>query len=311
MSSHQNYLHLFNQYRVHRETIVQLIESITTSITSAALIDDHKGQIDIARHLSRQYPFVELLYSIDADGIQLFNTAFGDHVSERHRRSLSQGSNRSERPYYKLAKDAVSDVVVTEPYLSSATQKLSISGVHRFTNKHPETGSIIIKGYLVLNFNMERMISFLNGDEYRRKINPVFQAIYGVIGGMLVLVAGLLVYSAGKLFVGVLYPHTVMATEAFGIVILVTLGLAIFDLGKTIIEEEVLLHKDIHHDGSTRRTITRFMAAILVAVSIESLLLMFKSLLGESGQLQNAVWMLMAAVGLLVGLGVYLKLSKE
>ncbi|OZG70588.1 hypothetical protein BTA51_24795 [Hahella sp. CCB-MM4] len=311
MSSHQNYLHLFSQYRVHRETIEQLIESITTSITSAALLDDYNAQIDIAQHLSRQYPFVELLYSVDAGGIQKFNTAFGDHVSERNRRSLSQGSDRSERPYFKLASTAEPDVVMTEPYLSSATHKLSISGVHRFSRLNADTQKQEVLGYLIVNFNLERLISFLNGDEYRRKIHPLFQFIYGIIGGMLILVAGLLVYSAGDLFVGVLYPHRVMATEAFGIVILVTLGLAIFDLGKTIIEEEVLLHKDIHHDGSTRRTITRFMAAILIAVSIESLLLMFKSLLGETGQLQNAVWMLLGAVGLLIGLGIYLKLSRE
>lgn len=108
-----------------------------------------------------------------------------------------------------------------------------------------------------------------------------------------------------------MHEHTNTATQAFHLVILVTLGLAIFDLGKTILEEEVLLHKDIHHTGSTRRTISRFMSAIVIAVSIESLLLMFKSLLGDATHLNSAVLMLFAAVALLVGLGAYLKLTSE
>ena len=94
----------------------------------------------------------------------------------------------------------------------------------------------------------------------------------------------------------------------------VTLGMSSFDLGKTILEEEVLVNKDIHHHDTTRRTISRFMAAIIIAVSIEALLLMFKSLLGGGdggAALINAVWMLLAAVAMLAGLGVYLRLSRE
>ncbi len=94
--------------------------------------------------------------------------------------------------------------------------------------------------------------------------------------------------------------------------VLIAVGLAVFDLGKAILEEEVLSNKDIHHHDTSRRTITRFMSEIVIAVSIESLLLMFKSLLVDSGgHVLNAVWMLMAAVALLMALGVYLKLSKE
>ncbi|MFX8860130.1 hypothetical protein ABTM70_18245 [Acinetobacter baumannii] len=56
------------------------------------------------------------------------------------------------------------------------------------------------------------------------------------------------------------------------------------------------------------------MAAIIIAVSIEALLLMFKSLLygnNESVQFINAVWMLLSAVAMMIGLGLYLWLTKE
>ena len=97
----------------------------------------------------------------------------------------------------------------------------------------------------------------------------------------------------------------------FGIIIFLTLALAVFDLGKTTLEEEILLRKDIFRHSSTRRTITRFIAAILIAVSIEALLLMFKSVLGDSQYLLHAVAMMAAAIGLLIGLGIYVYLGAK
>ena len=71
------------------------------------------------------------------------------------------------------------------------------------------------------------------------------------------------------------------------------------------------MHKDIFRHSSTRRTITRFVAAILIVVSIESLLLMFKAALGHGGNMLPAVWMMLTAIGLLVGLGIYVYLGAQ
>jgi len=65
-------------------------------------------------------------------------------------------------------------------------------------------------------------------------------------------------------------------------------------------QQQVLVHGHCHQKA---------VAAILIAVSIESLLLMFKTALGYSDQLVPAVWMMLAAVGLLIGLGLYVYLS--
>ncbi len=65
------------------------------------------------------------------------------------------------------------------------------------------------------------------------------------------------------------------------------------------------MHKDILRHSSTRRTFTRFIAAILIAVSIEALMLMFKGALSGGMEMQQGVWMMLTAVGLLVGLGLY------
>ena len=70
------------------------------------------------------------------------------------------------------------------------------------------------------------------------------------------MLAALLLYSALETLFSVFYRDGNMVTGTFGIVIIIPLGISIFDLGKTILEEEVLVNKNIHHHDSTRHTIS-------------------------------------------------------
>lgn len=125
-------------------------------------------------------------------------------------------------------------------------------------------------------------------------------------------VVGLLLWAAfsqvAGLFAGEMRGDA-LHLKPFGVIMFLTLALAIFDLGKTILEEEILMHKDIFRHSSTRRTITRFIAAILIAVSIEALLMMFRAALGTGDGMPAAVSMMLTAAGLLVGLGIYVYLG--
>jgi len=301
----RNYLYLLNKYDEYQSAIDQLLGSIVTTLSPQRFAGSVGELETIVSKLHASYPFVELIYCLDDQGNQISNSAAAPGISDSKRREGGVGSDRSNRVYYTSAMRNTESTTITSPYLSSATHQLALSAVQRYRNA--EGGTC----YLVINVNLEKLITFLNGDDLRRRIHPLFQVVYGIIGVMLVLVAGLLLLTAGISLVEVIRQHSNTPTEAFGIVILITLGLAIFDLGKTILEEEVLMHKDVHHQGSTRRTISRFMSAIVIAVSIESLLLMFKSLLGDATHLNSAVAMLCAAVALLVGLGAYLRLTNE
>lgn len=301
----RNYLYLLSKYDEYQPQIERLLSSIVTAFMPRKLETDEDQLHRTVERLHKSYPFVELIYCLDEHGIQTTISAAAPNIDDSKRTEPGLHSDRSNRAYYTKAvkNDKVS--TVTSPYLSNATHQLAISAVQRYTTLGDKTG------YLVINFNLEKLITFLNGDELRRRVHPFFQVIYAIIGVMLVMVAGLLLFYAGKAMFDVVQEHIKATTQIFEVVILITLGLAVFDLGKTILEEEVFLHKDIHHEGSTRRTISRFMSAIVIAVSIESLLLMFKSLLGDATHLNSAVMMLIAAVALLIGLGIYLKLTDE
>jgi hypothetical protein len=285
----RNYLYLLRKYDEYQPQIERLLGSIVTALMPRKLETDPEQLQKTVDRLHQSYPFVELIYCLDDKGMQITVSASAPNIDDSKRTEPGLCSDRSNRAYY----------------LSNATHQLAISAVQRYTTAEDNVG------YLVINFNLEKLVTFLNGDELRRRVHPVFQMVYAVIGMMLVLIASLLLFYGAKDMYGVVHDHINAPIQIFGTVILVTLGLAIFDLGKTILEEEVFLHKDIHHEGSTRRTISRFMSAIVIAVSIESLLLMFKSLLGGADHLNSAVFMLFAAVAMLVGLGIYLKLTNE
>jgi len=301
----RNYLYLLRKYEEYQPQIERLLDSIVTALMPRKLQTDEAQLHKTVERLHKSYPFVELLYCLDEHGMQITASAAAPDIDDSKRTEPGMRSDRSNRAYYTKAVKNEKISTVTSPYLSNATHQLAISAVQRYVTEQDKIG------FLVINFNLEKLIIFLNGDDLRRRVHPFFQAVYAVIGVMLVLIACLLLYYGGRDMYSVVHNHIDEPIKIFGAVILVTLGLAIFDLGKTILEEEVFLHKDIHHEGSMRRTISRFMSAIVIAVSIESLLLMFKSLLGGEDHLNSAVLMLFAAVSMLVGLGIYLKLTDE
>lgn len=304
--SSMSYLAVVERYHQYHDALGELLSSILTGMGDNELLVTATARHTAINCVVKHYPFVELLYLLDAEGKQLtHNIAAGDGTQVG---DSAIGRDRSMRPYYQLAQ-ARSGVSITEPYLSSASNLLCVSAILPLTDT--DSGE---RRYIVLDINLTGAIEFMMGDHGRRRFLPVFKAIYSVIVLGLAAVSGVLLYAAfGELWAlrDVGENIAELHLKPFGVIIFLTLALAIFDLGKTILEEEVLMHKDIFRHSSTRRTITRFIAAILIAVSIEALLLMFKSALGVAHEMVEAVWMMFAAVGLLVGSGLYVYLGAQ
>ncbi|HUX91824.1 MAG TPA: PDC sensor domain-containing protein [Gallionellaceae bacterium] len=302
--SAMSYLSVIERFHEYKNALHELTASILTGIAEPALLESEKNLRETFHSIAANYPFMALLYTLDAAGAQTSSNIASLLPGKAD--SLGLGKNRSERPYYSLAKNSDS-VVVTEPYFSNNGSMLCITAaVKRYPAGSKEAG------YIVLDIDLTKAIEFLMGDLARRRFMPAFKGIYSLIVAGLFAVAGVLLYAAGAEMISLWHIGSNkedLHMKPFGVIIFLTLALAIFDLGKTILEEEVLMHKDIFRHSSTRRTITRFIAAILIAVSIEALLLMFKAALGVNGDILSAVAMMLTAVGLLIGLGIYVYLG--
>jgi len=301
-----NYISVIDRYHEYKNAIHELMASIVTGIFDDKLFRDEQSLARAMKWLFQNYPFVELIFTLDGDGVQSSNNISYQLLTEKNS-NKGLGTDRRHRPYFQKAKEN-EGVIVTEPYLSTSSHNLCISSAARCMDEHGE-----VKGILVIDIDLANAIEFLMGDSKRKKFQPFFIAVYSLIVFALFIVVSILLFSAGSEIIGLFMAPLAddLHLKPFSIIIFLTLALAIFDLGKTTLEEEVLMHKDIFRHSSTRRTITRFIAAILIAVSIESLLLMFKSVLGSPEYLTNAVAMMAAAVGLLIGLGIYVYLGAK
>ena len=303
--SAMSYLSVIERFHEYKNALHELTASILTGIAEPSLLGNEQKLRDTFHGIAEHYPFMALLYTLDGKGVQSSSNIASLHPGKDDKSGL--GKNRSERPYYLLVKNS-ERVVVTEPYFSNNGSMLCITAAVRSADANGETG------YIVLDIDLTKAIEFLMGDMARRRFMPAFKGVYILIVAGLFAVTGVLLYAAATEMVSLWHIGSNkedLHMKPFGVIIFLTLALAIFDLGKTILEEEVLMHKDIFRHSSTRRTITRFIAAILIAVSIEALLLMFKAALGVNGDILSAVAMMLTAVGLLVGLGIYVYLGAK
>jgi hypothetical protein len=299
-----SYLGNIERYHEHRKAIRGLLSSILTGVVNEQLFKDPTTLQQAMTEIGSLYPFTEQIYTLDRNGIQ---SSISETGQKRDVLNLATGRDRdrSQRPYFVLAQQT-DEVVITEPYLSIDSRNLCVSAALKWRDHENK-----LLGYLILDIDLGETIEFLMGDSSRRHFVPLFRIVYSIIVLGLFSVVAVLIYGGFHeiyLLIGG-NENRELHLKPFGIVIFLTLGLAIFDLGKTVLEEEVLAHKDIFRHSSTRRTITRFIAAILIAVSIEALLLMFKAVLGNGEHLMAAVFMMFTAIGLLIGLGIYVFLG--
>jgi len=90
----------------------------------------------------------------------------------------------------------------------------------------------------------------------------------------------------------------------------VVIAMAVFDVAKYFIEEEVIRDTHVSAPTRVRRFLSRFMVVVVVAVAIEGLVATFKAIHEDMAQLQYAA-LILGAVGLLLaGWGIFIRLNR-
>jgi hypothetical protein len=92
---------------------------------------------------------------------------------------------------------------------------------------------------------------------------------------------------------------------------LLIVSVAIFDVGKFIIEEEVLRERELRSIREARQSLTKFMTLIIIAISLEALVLIFEA---KQERIQSLLYpglLLLGVVSMLIGLGVFQWLSSK
>ena len=128
-------------FEEHREAIGILMAEITQPLRDlgSSLQDDDEILIQVMRDLVARYPFIEILYSLDENGIQRSENISVDRNLSVQKGANQRGKDRSTRPYYQQAK-ARSDLVITEPYVSMATCDYCISAARPWFTAQGQIG---------------------------------------------------------------------------------------------------------------------------------------------------------------------------
>lgn len=89
----------------------------------------------------------------------------------------------------------------------------------------------------------------------------------------------------------------------------IIIAVAILDVAKYMVEEEVFRNKELRSAREARQTLTKIMVIVAIAVSIEGLVYIFKAGAQDIRLLIYPALLIITAVILMVGLGYYQKLS--
>ncbi len=134
--------------------------------------------------------------------------------------------------------------------------------------------------------------------------------MFGAAGLVLMVLAlGLIGFGCWRLGAAIITPGASLEDPLLGTVGYVIIAIAVFDVAKFLIEEEVLNGRERRIASEARRSLTKFISTIAIAIFLEALVTVFRVSAGDVTQLLYPTLLLVAATLLIIGLGLYQRLS--
>jgi len=143
------------------------------------------------------------------------------------------------------------------------------------------------------------------------------QAIYGRMTSVYFVVATIVLsIIGGLLLVGAIWELgvAVLEREVAGVLDsagLVIIGFAIVETAKFFAEEEVQRERELRSAGESRRSLTKFMTILVIAASLEALVMIFEASRTDVTKTLYPAMLFAVAVFALVALGAYQWLSSR
>ncbi|WP_324171267.1 PDC sensor domain-containing protein [Sulfurimonas sp.] len=242
----------------------------------------------------------EGVYLLDYKGVQITPTYTANRQVDD-----DAGKIRADRAYYYRAVRE-GRCSITDPYPSLITQELTVTASQPIFD---EKGNI--KYVACLDMPLAEVLKIARLNKSDILFSQFFKFSYAMFAFALVAVAIFLFFHGIKsFFIEEIAGSDLIIDDMFKATILLTLSLAIFDLAKTLIEEEILgRHKEQNISGP-HKTMVKFLGSIIIALSIEALMLVFKFAITDPEKLIYATYIIGGVALLLVSLAVYIKFTK-
>lgn len=250
---------------------------------------------DNFKKLYTVFPSLELVYVCDKDTlIQISPNIYRNKISD-----IPKGRDRN----YLLKKMQFnnSNISISKPYISSATGKTCITVVKEENDK-----------VFFLDFTLVSLLERLGLIEIHKEFNFVSKSFYFIAANVMMILALFTIgYSIYEVVDSLFFRAGLSIESIFKPVIALTLGLAIFDLAKTILEQEVVFKSYLKNSKIEYKVFTKFAITIIIALLIESLMVVFKIAIDDYSQMLSAVYLIFGVSFLIIALGVFIYLSKK
>ncbi|MFA6188405.1 MAG: PDC sensor domain-containing protein [Sulfuricurvum sp.] len=264
-------------YRANREAVEGFLLTTISNNPHQDFDDTH------VKNFFKRLPFLSDMYLMDPKGEQITPTW--------RRTGNDMTMKGSDRGYFinRIQFDENGNYI-SSPYIcaNSGQPKVSVS------RKYPD-GKIA-----VFDLDLVSVLTKMHLIDSNRFISKLSVWVYTLLGGGLVLLALFLgVYGLIGFVKAVLYFGDETLHYVFKSIIGITLAIAIYDLAKTILEQEVFYRSLTLEEGNEYKTLTKFLTSIIIALSIESLMVVFKVAIDDIRNMNYAFY-LISGVGILI-----------
>ncbi len=274
---------VINIYRKQKINVDSFVKRLIDSLPKDYMVE--------AQSILNQYRYIQLMYGVNSECKQITPIMF-----KKGSDSSRMGSDKSHY-FTKLNLDE-NKIYISNPYIHYKTGKASISVVH-----------FVDSTYYIFDIDLILLLEELKLIEYNSFHDKVKRIIYFFGSTALALVSVALI--GYGVFVFFLLMSSLSTSDflhdIFRSIISITLGLAIYDLAKQIFEHEVMYQSFHKSEDKQYKVLGKFLISIIIALSIETLMVVFKIALEDISNMISAFYLLIGTTIMLVGLGYFYK----
>ena len=272
----------FETYNQHQEDIEYFLQE---SLKNIGGLSNHKK--NDFKQLYKIFPSLELVYIIDKHTkIQTSNNFYRYKIDEN-------AKNKDRSHLISKLHFTDSNMAFSKPYISSATRSTCVTVTIKEENE-----------IFFLDFRIDILLQKLNLIELNKPFHSVTKGFYVIAGfSMIVLSILTIFFSLYDFMLYIFSNHDLSLEMIFKPIISLTLSIAIFDLAKTILEQEVFFKSYSKNSRVETKILTKFLTTIIIALSIEALIVVFKIAINDYVQMVNAL--------ILVSLTIFIYFSQK
>lgn len=137
----------------------------------------------------------------------------------------------------------------------------------------------------------------------------VASVIYSIVSLTLALISlAMVAYALWEVW-SAIATNTTIIQKILDAIGLIVVAVAVFDVAKYLMEEEVLRDRELRSAREARRTLTKFLVIIAIAVNLEALVFIFGAGSTDVSTLLYPTALLAAGTLMVIGLGIFQRLS--